>query len=1075
MKKKPNKFYLLLSIITLISSCSLPNSYNTPNLKSNKLSTSNINNLQIKGKVEFPSHKTLSKGGLGGLKTKATLQDIAPQATVSLIYPHDHATLANKTAATGLTDNDGNFTINPDTNLNIPLNAIYVLEAVKRLGNIGNDLITVRTFIKWNGASWDSITNTGISINAYTTAVAAITSLKNIDPDLTIGKIDNSTLTNIPLDIYSNKITFTSDRDGNTQVYLMDTNGANVQRLNNDGFIDSDGTLSPNGKKFAFVSVTDNKKAIYIANLDGSNETQITPNYIYCGTPRWSPDGTKILFPAQIETDTEIYTVSTDGNNLTKLTFNKNEDDDPTWSFDGLNIVFSSNRDGNFEIYKMDAEGKNQVRLTNNPADEIQPNYSTDGSKIVFASNRLNSLYQLYTINSDGSNETALSSTNYHELYPFYSYDNSKIIFQSGESSNSQIYSMDANGANIVNISNTLTNEGLPNNNNNVILASEVNKVTTIVSNLLANNVDAIRFLDFKQNQYTVLKEPNHRYNEVSLDNSCPNCDFSNEDLKTLSFINSNLTYANFSNSNLKTANFTNSDLSNANFTNSDLTNTIFSGANLTNTNLNLASSLSNTNFTNAIMPNITLANKTLTFFKGSGTNLSGANLSSSNFTSGNFNNSNLTNANLSSSNLLGATFTGTNLTNTNFVNATWTDGTICHSTLSIGTCAPTIGEFKANTYTTSSQTKPVVASDANNNYLVVWESNGQDGDGLGIYAQRYNSRGLKLGSEFRVNTTTVGNQSNPTVAMRSNGSFVISWVGDDGDGTGIFAKKYNSNGAVIDTEFLVNSNTTNSQTTPSLAINNTNGNFVITWDSFTTDGDENGIFAKTFDSLGNTLVDDFPINSYTTGKQITPKVAADNNDNFVVTWNSNGQDGDSEGIFIKKFTMTSNTSISGEFQVNSYTTSSQINPTIAMKADSNFIISWQSSGQDGDLEGIYAQRVDSNVNALGSEFQVNSYTTSSQVNPSVAMKADGSFIISWQSLGQDGDLEGIYAQRFDSSGVLSGSEFQVNTYTTSNQAQPAITIDSLGDFIIVWSSDLQDTALEGIFGKKYNSNAISY
>ena len=115
---------------------------------------------------------------------------------------------------------------------------------------------------------------------------------------------------------------------------------------------------------------------------------------------------------------------------------------------------------------------------------------------------------------------------------------------------------------------------------------------------------------------------------------------------------------------------------------------------------------------------------------------------------------------------------------------------------MSIGSCAPTIGEFKANTYTTSSQTKPVIASDANNNYLVVWESNGQDGDGLGIYAQRYNSSGIAQGNEFSINASTINSQSYPALAINSAGNFVASWRSNlqDGNGNGIFLKRFNFN-----------------------------------------------------------------------------------------------------------------------------------------------------------------------------------------------------------------------------------------------------------------------------------------
>ncbi|MBN4002192.1 hypothetical protein [Nostoc sp. LPT] len=84
-------------------------------------------------------------------------------------------------------------------------------------------------------------------------------------------------------------------------------------------------------------------------------------------------------------------------------------------------------------------------------------------------------------------------------------------------------------------------------------------------------------------------------------------------------------------------------------------------------------------------------------------------------------------------------------------------------------------------------------------------------------------------------------------------------------------------------------------------------------------------------------------------------------------------------------------------------------------------------------------------------EFQVNIYTTGNQSNSTVAMDADGDFIITWMSYGQDGSYDGIYAQRYNSAGVAIGNEFQVNTYTADEQFSPTVAMDGDGDFVISW------------------------
>lgn len=130
---------------------------------------------------------------------------------------------------------------------------------------------------------------------------------------------------------------------------------------------------------------------------------------------------------------------------------------------------------------------------------------------------------------------------------------------------------------------------------------------------------------------------------------------------------------------------------------------------------------------------------------------------------------------------------------------------------------------------------------------------------------------------------------------------------------------------------------------------------------------------------------------------------------------------------------------LGAEFGVNATTANSQINSSIAMDADGDFVVTWQSSGQDGDSYGIFAQRYNAAGSAQGGEFQVNTFTTNSQRSPSVAMDADGDFVVTWQSYGQDGDADGIYAQRYNALGVPQGGEFRVNSTTANFQTTPSV------------------------------------
>ncbi len=87
---------------------------------------------------------------------------------------------------------------------------------------------------------------------------------------------------------------------------------------------------------------------------------------------------------------------------------------------------------------------------------------------------------------------------------------------------------------------------------------------------------------------------------------------------------------------------------------------------------------------------------------------------------------------------------------------------------------------------------------------MIVWADAAQDGSGYGVYGQRYDAAGAAQGTEFRVNTFVTGDQRYPGVAMDADGDFVVTWTSDgqDGSGNGVYAQRYDSLGVAQDTEF---------------------------------------------------------------------------------------------------------------------------------------------------------------------------------------------------------------------------------------------------------------------------------
>ena len=338
--------------------------------------------------------------------------------------------------------------------------------------------------------------------------------------------------------------------------------------------------------------------------------------------------------------------------------------------------------------------------------------------------------------------------------------------------------------------------------------------------------------------------------------------------------------------------------------------------------------------------------------------------------------------------------------------------------------------ETQGNSTTTGAQQHPKVAFDSLGNYVLVWESFGEDGDDYGIFAQRFLPDGSTVGSQFQVNTTTTDGQRFPDIAQNKNGNFTVVWMSEneDGDGWGIYLSVYNSAGALVNGPLLVNSTTSGYQKFPAVASGGSNT--VVVWE----DGQNNGdIFAKIFNSNGNATVSDFLVNDSINGHQGMPAVAVDSSGSFVIAWQDDADDGDGNGVFAQRFDNTG-AALGNNFQVNTTNAGNQQAPQIAKSLNGKFLISWSSFGQDSDDYGVYSRIYDSAGTAITGEISVNSETTGAQENESVVALFDGRFGVSWSSYGQDGSFTGVYLQAINPDGTKQGLEHLVNTNTTDFQ-----------------------------------------
>lgn len=393
---------------------------------------------------------------------------------------------------------------------------------------------------------------------------------------------------------------------------------------------------------------------------------------------------------------------------------------------------------------------------------------------------------------------------------------------------------------------------------------------------------------------------------------------------------------------------------------------------------------------------------------------------------------------------------------------------------------------------TTAQQTSDrSVATSPDGQSIVTWASQNQDGSGWGVYARQYDENGLPLSNEFRVNTTTAGDQLEPSVAVDIAGNFTIVWTSPDASGTGIFAQQYDIFGTPLGLEYQVNVTTAGNQTAPSVGMDGL-GNVLVSWTSAAQDGSGTGIYAQKYNTGLSTTVGylkgldgvaslteasssfgggEFRVNTTATGDQTDSSVAMNRtNGDYVITWTSAGQDGSGAGIYAQRYSGSTGAAAGSEFKVNTTTAGDQTDAFVTVhRTNSDFVITW-TSASDGSGKGVYAQRYNAGGVAQGAQFLVNTSTTGDQYDSTVAMDLTGELFVMWTNAGVTANGQQVYGQQFDKFGVKKEAEFVVNSTTTADQSGASVSIDQYGRVIVAWSGNGNGDA-NGVSFQRYRTD----
>nr|WP_246338183.1 cadherin-like domain-containing protein [Azospirillum oleiclasticum] len=381
---------------------------------------------------------------------------------------------------------------------------------------------------------------------------------------------------------------------------------------------------------------------------------------------------------------------------------------------------------------------------------------------------------------------------------------------------------------------------------------------------------------------------------------------------------------------------------------------------------------------------------------------------------------------------------------------------------------------FKVNTASAFNQDAPTVAALADGGFVISWGSmdgswtyNNNTGH---IFQQRYDGAGVAIGGETRVSSNATSPKNHPSTVGLADGGWITVWQSfgvDQASTWGVYRQRYDADGTKVGGEARVNTTSAGSQGDVKV-ISLTDGGFVVQWDSVNgQDGSGSGIYVQRYDADGGAVGGETRINVTTAGDQSVGSLAALSDGGYIVTWSDgSGHDGDGTGVY-GRVIGADGLARTGEIQINQTTTGDQKHPAVTQLTDGSIMVLWSSIDPSTDVEVIKGRRFDGDGAALADEFQVSdgSHTTPgiTRSHPSISARADGGFVAYWQEptatdtvfitkvFSPDGTMEGTYLGT-DGSDVLFGSS-GTDTLTGGLGADvfhfetPDVGLDTITDF----------------------------
>jgi Tol biopolymer transport system component len=241
--------------------------------------------------------------------------------------------------------------------------------------------------------------------------------------------------------LYPGKIAFTSNRDGNPEIYVMKADGSGVVRLTNNKAYDDQPALSPDGAWVVFVSNRDGNHELYVVGVDGKNLRRLTDTSYSEIDPSFSPDGRWVVYTAMAEGDKDIWRLNVESGETEVLVTGNGDQFMARMAADGA-LAYVENG-GDNEVVILESGVKTD--LSDSPGIDTLPMFSPDGTTVYFITNRGGD-YDLIAVNRDGSGLREIITLESTEGRAWPSPDGAYLAVTSDKDGDMEIYIFSPDG-----------------------------------------------------------------------------------------------------------------------------------------------------------------------------------------------------------------------------------------------------------------------------------------------------------------------------------------------------------------------------------------------------------------------------------------------------------------------------------------------------------------------------------------------------------------------------------------------------------------------------------------------------